>query len=94
MYKSGSEKQLSLQYTVKEKSFMRMNERSGAVCDMCKQQEIRFRRSEQPFPDDYSVAMAYVPVQTDTTVYDEMQALCEGTLFAALNKPFMRGCKQ
>jgi|GEM_PF-166631 len=72
---------------------MRMNERSGAVCEMCKRQEVSFRRSEQPFSDDYSVAMAYVPMQTDTTVYDELQALCEGTLFVVLNKPFMRGCK-
>lgn len=72
---------------------MRMNERPGAVCEMCKRQEIQFRHNEQPFPEHYSVAMAYVPMQTDTTVYDEMQALCEGTLFTALNKPFMRGCK-
>lgn len=73
---------------------MRMNERPAAVCEMCKRQEVHFHRNEQPFPDDYSVAMAYVPMQTDTTVYDEMHALCEGTLFVALNKPFMRGCKQ
>lgn len=72
---------------------MRMNERSSASCEMCRRQDIQFRHSELPFPDDYSIAMAYVPVQTDTTVYDEMQALCEGTLFVALNKPFMRGCK-
>ena len=72
---------------------MRMNERQSNTCEMCKRQEVQFRRSEQPFPDDYGVAMAYVPVQCDTTVYDEMKALCEGTLFVALNKPFLRGCK-
>lgn len=39
-------------------------------------------------PFDAEVAMAYVPVQTDTTMYDEMKALQEGTLFPSLNKPF------
>ncbi len=72
---------------------MRMNERQAPACEMCRRQEIQFRRSEQPFPDEFSVAMAYVPVQTDTTVYDEMKALCQGTLFVVLDKPFMRGCK-
>ncbi len=72
---------------------MRMNERSVNGCEMCRRQEVQFRRSEQPFPDDCSIAMMYVPMQTDTTVYDEMKALCEGTLFVALNKPFLRGCK-
>jgi len=41
-----------------------------------------------PFPEDYSVAMAYVPIQTDISVYDEMKALEVGTLFPVLNKPF------
>ncbi|MBQ3149694.1 MAG: spore coat associated protein CotJA [Clostridia bacterium] len=39
-------------------------------------------------PYDAVAAMAYVPVQTDTTMYDEMKALQEGTLFPVLNKPF------
>ena len=39
-------------------------------------------------PFDAAVAMAYVPVQTDTSMYDEMKALSEGTLFPVLNKPF------
>ena len=72
---------------------MRMNERPAPTCEMCRRQEFQFRHSEQPFPDDFSVAMAYVPVQTDTTVYDEMKALYQGTLFVVLDKPFMRGCK-
>lgn len=72
---------------------MRMNDpRMG--CEMCeRQQEMRFRRNVQPFPEDFSVAMAYVPLQVDTTVYNENKALCEGTLFPVLNKPFMRGCR-
>lgn len=39
-------------------------------------------------PADFAVAMAYVPMQTDTTVYDTDKALREGTLFPTLNKPF------
>ncbi len=39
-------------------------------------------------PYDAVAAMAYVPVQTDTTMYDEAKALQEGTLFPVLNKPF------
>ena len=41
-----------------------------------------------PFPEEYSVAMAYVPMQTDISVYDEMKAFEVGTLFPVLNKPF------
>lgn len=41
-----------------------------------------------PLPFDATVTMAYVPVQTDTAMYDEMKALQEGTLFPVLNKPF------
>ena len=39
-------------------------------------------------PDDPVVAMAYVPFQTDTATYDEIQALKAGTLFPVLDKPF------
>ena len=39
-------------------------------------------------PSDATVTMAYVPMQTDTTVYDADKALQEGTLFPVLNKPF------
>ncbi len=46
------------------------------------------REATTPFPEDYSVAMAYVPIQTDISVYDEMKALEAGTLFPVLNKPF------
>ena len=40
-------------------------------------------------PSDASVTMAYVPMQTDTTVYDAEKALQAGTLFPVLNKPFV-----
>lgn len=41
-----------------------------------------------PLPENPVVAMAYVPMQTDTTMYDESKALAEGTAFPVLNKPF------
>ena len=42
-----------------------------------------------PLPDDASVTMAYVPFQQQPVVYEEEEkALCEGTLFPELNKPF------
>lgn len=40
-------------------------------------------------PSDATVAMAYVPFQLDKTSYTPEMALQEGTLFPALNKPFM-----
>ena len=44
--------------------------------------------SVSPLPEQPVVAMAYVPMQTDTSMYDENKALAEGTLFPVLNKPF------
>lgn len=40
------------------------------------------------FPNDTVVAMAYIPFQLDKTSYSAEKALCEGTLFPVLNKPF------
>ena len=72
---------------------MRMNEPNRMGCEMCsKRNEMQFHRAVAPFPDNWSIAMAYVPMQTDTSAYEPAQALCEGTLFTALNKPFKRGC--
>ncbi len=42
-------------------------------------------------PVDAAVTMAYVPFQLNTKRYDDMDALCKGTLFVDLNKPFLRG---
>ena len=41
-----------------------------------------------PLPLNPVVAMLYVPMQTDTTTFDEMKALECGTLFPVLNRPF------
>ena len=43
-------------------------------------------------PTNYVVAMLYVPMQTDTTMFDEMKAFECGTLFTVLNKPFAGKC--
>ena len=45
-----------------------------------------------PLPANPVVAMLYVPMQTDTTMFDEMKALECGTLFPVLNKPFAGKC--
>ena len=44
-----------------------------------------------PLPANPVTTMAYVPFQTDTSMYETDQALCNGTLFIDLNKPFERG---
>ncbi len=41
-----------------------------------------------PLPANPVAAMLYVPMQIDTTMFDEMKALDCGTLFPVLNKPF------
>lgn len=42
-------------------------------------------------PDDTVTAMAYVPFQTDKSMFDTEVALSKGTLFSDLYKPFLRG---
>ena len=42
-------------------------------------------------PDDYTVTMAYVPFQLDTTMFEPDVALCKGTLYTTLYKPFCKG---
>ncbi len=42
-----------------------------------------------PLPEDASVTMAYVPLQLELVTYEYDTALKNGTLFPALNKPFM-----
>lgn len=43
-------------------------------------------------PADYAVTMMYVPMQTDTSMHEDMQALECGTLFPVLYKPFAGKC--
>lgn len=48
--------------------------------------------SVTPLPSNPVVAMAYIPMQLDTAMFDEMKALECGTLFTVLNKPFAGKC--
>ena len=40
------------------------------------------------FPVDFSLAMAYIPLQESLKRYDEEEGLQNGTIFPELNKPF------
>ena len=51
-------------------------------------------RALEVFPQNVSVAMAYVPFQQNTEVYSCEKALAEGSIFVCLNKPFMMGCSK
>lgn len=55
-------------------------------CEACRGSSIT------PLPANPVVAMLYVPMQTDTTMFDEMKAFECGTLFTVLNKPFAGKC--
>ena len=47
--------------------------------------------TEPSFPENASLAMAYVPYQRFEGLYDEETALDRGTLFKALDLPFYGG---
>ena len=61
-------------------------------CEFCDRQQAA-QRGAFPFQSRQAVAMAYVPVQTDTQMYEPCRALQQGTLFESLDKPFLRGCR-
>lgn len=44
-----------------------------------------------PLPSDATVAMAYVPYQTDALfdIYSPEKGICAGTMFPDLDKPFV-----
>ncbi|MEE0930275.1 MAG: spore coat associated protein CotJA [Acutalibacteraceae bacterium] len=44
-----------------------------------------------PIPKDATVAMAYIPLQSNDKVYSTEQGFVSGTMFPVLNKPF-KGC--
>lgn len=45
-----------------------------------------------PLPKNPVTTMAYVPFQTNTTMYDIETGFKNGTIFTDLNKPFLGGC--
>lgn len=46
----------------------------------------------RPLPEDTTVTMAYVPYQNAGRLYSPEQAICSGTLFPELDKPFAPDC--
>lgn len=56
-----------------------MNEQNGMSMD------------EAMFPQNISLAMAYVPMQRFEKIYDDDRALTHGTIFEALDLPFKGG---
>lgn len=45
-------------------------------------------KSRPQFPDEYSLAMAYVPLQIKLKTFPEDEGFEKGTIFSELNKPF------
>ena len=55
----------------------------------CNQRERMTRTCDSTYDlSNFPVGMAYVPWQYFHTVYDVDKALCYGTIFPELNKPF------
>lgn len=46
---------------------------------------------EGAFPECTPIAMAYIPFQDATEIYDECKAFERGTVFPCLDKPFLGG---
>ncbi len=61
-----------------------MQQAANQTCCQCPPAD----ETPTPLPADPVVTMAYVPFQTDNSVYPTEQALLVGTLFPVLNKPF------
>lgn len=57
------------------------------VCDSFNQ-ETTFYTGITPLPECPVTTMAYIPFQTNTTMYSPENALRFGTAFVDLNKPF------
>jgi len=49
------------------------------------------QQQDSMFPSEISLAMAYIPLQQITTLYDAENAFQIGTLFPDLDKPFLGG---
>jgi hypothetical protein len=49
------------------------------------------QQQDDMFPTEISLAIAYIPLQKITTLYDDENAYKVGTLFPDLDKPFLGG---
>lgn len=78
----------------KEKAFRKDFSMSDCRCNRGNAGNMYFEKKES-FPEYFPVAMAYVPWQTWNHVYAFDKALCTGTLFPELDKPFIgrRACQ-
>ncbi len=47
------------------------------------------KEEQDALPSDATVTMAYVPLQLEVITYENEKGLDDGTIFPALNKPFM-----
>ena len=61
----------------------------NTIHEMMKQQAVR----QNNMNAGRSLAICYVPVQEWEQIYDEDTAFSTGTIFPALNKPFLGGGK-
>ncbi|MBE6648199.1 MAG: spore coat associated protein CotJA [Ruminococcaceae bacterium] len=58
-------------------------------CNFCRNPREVQNDSASLFPENISLAMAYVPFQRWQNIYDVDDAFGAGTLFADLDKPFL-----
>lgn len=49
---------------------------------------LKVKEKRPQFPEDYSLAMAYIPLQEKLKVYPDDEGLKNGTIFPELDKPF------
>lgn len=45
-------------------------------------------KSRPQFPEEFSLAMAYIPLQQKLKIYPDDEGFDKGTIFPELNKPF------
>jgi hypothetical protein len=58
-------------------------------CNFCRNNRNVENNSSSLFPENVSLAMAYVPYQNWQNIYDVENAFSAGTIFADLDKPFL-----
>lgn len=49
---------------------------------------LKTSKTRPQFPEDFSLAMAYIPLQESLKTYDEEKGFSNGTIFPELNKEF------
>lgn len=49
---------------------------------------LKMKERRPQFPTDYSLAMAYIPLQEKLKIYPDDEGFKNGTIFPELDKPF------